>query len=139
MSGEGAVWISPVHFFEIVGAMRRRAALREGTSPLAVPDVADDGGTSYLEALVNAVGEARTMIAASLEVAGRALTLAGTRTVDADLGEESATTFWELESPYSGMPAEDAELEEWADQSDAYYDGLNDYMQDTADTLGEGD
>ena len=102
MSGDGEVWISPIHFFSIVARMRESAALAEDLSALEMVDVAHDGGTSYIEALVNAVGEARTMLAASLEVAGRALVLAGTRTVDADMAEERADSFWELDSPYTG-------------------------------------
>lgn len=140
MSGEGAVWISPIHFFELVAAMRQRAALPEGLSPATVVDVAHDGGTSYLEALVTAVGESRTMIAASLEVAGRALVLAGTRVVDADMVEEFDDSFWGLDSPYSsGPPQDEDEHDRWIDQSNAYYDDLNEYMEETAELLDEGD
>ena len=38
-------------------------------SALSAVDVGHDGGSSYVEALVNAVGESRTMIASSIEVA----------------------------------------------------------------------
>ena len=140
MSDGGAVWISPIHFFEIVAAMRQRAALRDGQSALTVVDVADQGGTSYVEALVNAVGESRTMIASSLEVAGRALVLAGTQVVDADMIEERASTFWSLPSPYGGtIPAEEDEYDQWVEDQDDYYDDLGEYMTETDEIVGEGD
>lgn len=139
MSDEGAVWISPIHFFEIVAAMRQRAALREGMSALSAVDVAHDGGSSYVEALVNAVGESRTMIATSLEVAGRALVIAGTRVVDADLAEGYATNFWGLDTPYSSVPTDEDDYDQWADDQNEYYDDLNEYMTETDEVLDEGD
>lgn len=138
MSDEGAVWISPIHFFDIVAAMRQRAALRDGMAQLTAVDVAHAGGTSYVEALVNSVDESRTMIAASLEVAGRALVIAGTRVVDADLAEGYATNFWGLPSPYSSVPTDEDGYDQWVDDQNEYYDDLNDYMSETEDLLEGG-
>jgi hypothetical protein len=137
---DDAVSISPIHFFDIVASMRKRAALREGQSALTAVDVAHDGGSSYIEALVNSVGEARTMIAASLEIAGRALVLAGTRVVDADMIEEYAGTFWELDSPYGELPEYESEeeLDQWVEDQREYYDDLNEYSRETAEVV-EGD
>jgi hypothetical protein len=137
MSDSGAVWISPLHFFEIVAAMRQRAALRDGMSALSAVDVGHDGGSSYVEALVNAVGESRTMIASSIEVAGRALVIAGTRVVDADTAEDG-TTYWSMPSPYSTMPANEDDYERWADDQEQYYEDLSDYMSETEDLVDEG-
>ena len=137
MSDSGAVWISPLHFFEIVAAMRQRAALRDGMSALSTVDVGHDGGSSYVEALVNAVGESRTMIASSLEVAGRALVIAGTRVVDADMAEDG-TTYWSMASPYSTIPANEDDYERWADDQEEYYEDLSGYMSETEDLVDEG-
>lgn len=133
VSGDGAVWIFPVHFFEIVGKMRHDAVLRDDLKPLAVPDLGTSLGTSYLEQLVNSMDEARTMLAANLEILGRGLVVAGTRTVDADIVEENVRSFWELsEGPWTRYES-DEQLDELDDRQDAYYDALNDYTSDWGD------
>jgi hypothetical protein len=137
VSGDGEVWISPFEFFQIVAAMRERAALREGQAALVVPDVSHDGGTSYLEALVTSVGEARTMLAANLEIAGRALVVAGTRTVDADVVEEGAGSFWELSAPYNMFeaPSDPDEYDDWVADQEQYYEDFDEFLDETAELV----
>ncbi|HET9547678.1 MAG TPA: hypothetical protein VFO97_07570, partial [Desertimonas sp.] len=91
-----------------------------------------------LAGLEQAQSTAEAMIAASLEVAGRALVIAGTRVVDADLAEGYATNFWGLPSPYSSVPTDEDGYDQWVDDQNEYYDDLNDYMSETEDLLEGG-
>lgn len=127
VSGEGEKWIFPVHFFDIIGQLRKDAVLDTELSALAVPDVASDTGGTYLEALVNSITEARTMLAANLEIAGRALLVAGTRVIDADMVEEGVDSFWGLsDGPWERIDDE-SQRDEQGELMDAYYDDLNAY------------
>jgi hypothetical protein len=142
VSGDGAVWISPFEFFQVVATMRQRATLREGQAALVAPDVAHGGGTSNLQALVTSVGEARTMLAANLEIAGRALVVAGTRTVDADVVEEGVGSFWELPAPYNmfDAPTDNEGYDDWVEDGEQYYEDFDDFMDEAAEIVeGEGD
>ena len=72
MSDEGAVWISPIHFFDIVAAMRQRAALRDGMAQLTAVDVAHAGGTSVRFPIWAACGPDYGLLAAQFQPAATA-------------------------------------------------------------------
>lgn len=121
MSDGGEVWISPSYFFFLVGNMRLQTALGE-SSALSAPTTGIAAGASSIEALMLAVDEARTMFAASMEIAGRALTLAGTEVTSADMAEEQVGHMDALPTPYPydayESPEERAATEEaWIEYS----------------------
>ncbi|MFV0308921.1 MAG: hypothetical protein ACK5OX_14390 [Desertimonas sp.] len=132
MSDGGEVWISPNYFFYVVGTMRTQTALGETTSTLTVPTTGITAGGASLEALTLAVDEARTMYAASMEVAGRALTIAGTQVTSADMVEEDVSHVDGLPAPHQWDFTQSAEEREVIQQRyDAYAADLQDFLDAT--------
>jgi hypothetical protein len=114
VSEYGEVFIYPTEFFAVVGGLRSQTALGAGGDlpAMVVPDVGDSGGTSVLGDLSSALNEARVMMAGNFEIAGRALMLAGTRTIDVDVIESSFLHWSVIPDPGIGAmaPTDDAAL-----------------------------
>ena len=113
MSEYGEVFIYPTEFFSVTAALRDQTALGASDLPsMTVPDVADAGAAETLGALTAAADDARTMMAANFEIAGRALMLAGTRTIDVDVIESSMLHWSVLPPPGLGAfaPTDDTAL-----------------------------
>ena len=139
------VWIFPTYFFELVSGLRTQTALPAGSAPIGVPDISDDAGSSYLRALSTAVDDVRTMMAANFEIGGRALVLAGTRVVDADMVESGFTTADQFYAPYTtgfgtddpgsdpkyGQALESGTTDEYYEQGEKYLEDAHEFVAET--------
>lgn len=123
----GQVFIYPAAMFDVVEGLERRAAHIE-PAPDADLDVADAAAEGDLGLLLARLHEARSALSDNLVLAARALMLATTRVIDADVVEQNVEHWRALAGPdQTHAPTADdtlpADVSEFTDDVDASTDG----------------